>query len=226
MRSFILLTASLALAGCVREARIAMPGELAAAERIALTGMGGWERGSFRLGASEGRFTRAATSGEVGGFTRNAGGGTIRARGPELNGEVEAACRYDETELDSGLLTAPIGRLAYRCRFTRDGRPLDGGLVLAEVPTSRSPLAGRSRAGTLDLDGRRLGIRAIHDMEGGALPSGTPLGYRFDVDGRPVGAIDLNGTDRTIYAPPSGPDRQAVLAAALALSIFWDPGST
>jgi len=63
-------------------------------------------------------------------------------------------------------------------------------------------------------------------MRGGSLPNGTPLGYSFDVAGRQVGAVDLNGRNKTIYAPRQpGPERDAVLMAALALSVFWDPGA-
>ena len=51
-----------------------------------------------------------------------------------------------------------------------------------------------------------------------------PLGYAFEANGRQVGAVDLNGTKKTIYAPPSGPERELVIAASLALSILWDPG--
>ncbi len=62
-------------------------------------------------------------------------------------------------------------------------------------------------------------------MAGDRVPAGTPLGYAFHLDGRQIGAVDLNGTDKTIYAPRAGPEREAVLAAGLALSIFWDPAA-
>jgi hypothetical protein len=35
--------------------------------------------------------------------------------------------------------------------------------------------------------------------------------------------VDLNGGTKTIFAPRAGPEREAVLAASLALSILWDP---
>ncbi|HZG46496.1 MAG TPA: hypothetical protein VEZ41_09565, partial [Allosphingosinicella sp.] len=100
-----------------------------------------------------------------------------------------------------------------------------GGLLLKEVPTSRSILAGRTRAGELEIGDLTLQVRAIHDMEGGSVPTGTPLGYAFHLGGRQIGAVDLNGDNKTIFAPAApGPAREAVLLASLALSVFWDPG--
>jgi len=220
--------AATALTGCVREARIAMPADVQArTERIELTGMGGWERGGFRLGASEGRFTRRSLQTSRDGFLfHNLGGGSFDIAGPELGGEVSATCGFHESEFDAGAVTVSGDRLAYGCEFERDRVRVPGGLLLAEVPTSRSVLAGRTRTGELQVGDVRLGIRAIHDTPGGRIPSGTPLGYAFDIDGRQVGAVDLNGTDKTIYAPrAAGPEREAVLMASLALSIFWDPGA-
>jgi hypothetical protein len=71
----------------------------------------------------------------------------------------------------------------------------------------------------------KVGIRPIHHAASGGLPTGMPLGYAFEIAGRQVGAVDLNGTGKTIYAPRQpGPERDAVLMASLALSVFWDPG--
>ena len=70
------------------------------------------------------------------------------------------------------------------------------------------------------------GVPGLDTVLGGGLPTGMPLGYAFDVGGRQIGAVDLNGTNKTIYAPSRpGPERDAVLMASLALSVFWDPGA-
>ena len=230
MRKFVVpaLIGAALLGACVHEARIAMPADVAAqTERIELTGMGGWERGRFRLGASEGRFTRSASQARVDQLlVQNVGGGSFDASGPDFGGALSARCGYHEAEIEAGAIAVPAARLAYGCEFDRDGRHLQGGLLLREVPTSRGVLAGRTRAGELQVGDLTIGIRAIHQMEGGRLPSGTPLGYAFDIGGRQIGAVDLNGTDKTIYAPRApGPEREAVLMASLALSIFWDPGA-
>lgn len=219
--------AATTLTGCVREAQIAMPADLqASTERLEIAGMGYGERGDFTLGASHGQFTRLSLQTGDGFVVDNVGRGRFEVAGPELGGRVSATCGFHERELDMGAVVATRDRLAYGCNFERDRVPLPGGLLLAEVPTSGSVLAGRTRAGELQIGDLRIGIRAIHDMEGGRLPSGTPLGYAFDIGGRQIGAVDLNGGDKTIYAPrAAGPEREAVLMASLALSIFWDPGA-
>ena len=217
----------LLLGGCVKEARIAMPSDLSAStQRIELTGMGGWERGDFQLGASPGRFVRAAyQESDDGGFTvRDVGGGSFEVIGPDVDGALAANCTFQRAQRDMVAFTLTNDPFAYRCRFSRDRQPIDAGLILEAIP--RSPgklLSGVTRAGEVHIDGAVVTIHAIHDMEGGRIPSGTPLGYMFDVEGRRIGAVDLNGGTKTIFAPPAGPERQAVLAASLALSILWDP---
>lgn len=230
MRVRLVMAAALAASaptGCVREARMATPADLQArTERLEISGMGYGERGDFTLGASQGRFARLALQTGDGFVVDNVGRGSFELAGPELGGRISAVCGFHEREIDMGAVVATRDRLAYGCEFERDRVPLPGGLLLSEVPTSRSVLAGRTRAGELQIGDLRIGIRAIHDMEGSRIPSGTPLGYAFDVDGRQIGAVDLNGGNKRIYAPRApGAEREAVLMASLALAIFWDPGA-
>lgn len=231
MRRFLLATVFLmpaVLGGCVSDARIAMPGDPKAdTEVLKVAGMRGWQDGRFRLGASEGRFSRRATKTKVfNTFVRNAGGGSFEVMGPELGGTAGGRCGFDEREIDTGMAVVPNGRLTYNCVFHRDGRPVPGGLMLAEVPNGTGILAGRTRAGEVRLNQLTVAIRPIHRASAGGLPTGTPLGYAFDIGGRQIGAVDLNGTNKTIYAPSRpGPERDAVLMASLALSVFWDPGA-
>jgi len=219
---------SAALTGCVSDARIAMPaGIQSKSEVLRLTGMGGWQDGRFRLGTSEGRFTRRATKSTIlNSFVRNAGGSSFEVTGPELGGSAGGRCGFEEREINAGVATLPNGRLTYNCAFQNDGQPVDGGLFLAEVPNGHGIMAGRTRAGELRLGQLTVGIRPIHHFQGGRLPTGMPLGYAFDVGGRQIGAVDLNGINKTIYAPRQpGSERDAVLMASLALSVFWDPGA-
>lgn len=224
--SALLLGAALA-GGCVRDAHIAMPADLQAnTQRIELTGMGFGERGDFHLGSAPGTFTRRSLQTRLDDFyIQNIGGGSFDVAAPEGTARLSGRCGFHEEEFDSGVIVAPGLRLAYGCEFARDGVPIPGGLLLREVPTSRSILAGRTRAGELEVGGVTLQVRAIHEMEGGRVPSGSPLGYAFHLGGRQIGAVDLNGENKTIYAPAQpGPEREAVLLASLALSVFWDPG--
>lgn len=223
--AFLLTTV---LAGCVSSARIAVPPDImSSTEELKLAGMGGWQDGHFRLGASEGQFSRRSVRTKImGALVRNSGGGSFEVTGPEVGGTAGGRCGFDEGEIDAKVAVVPNGRLTYRCDFHREGRPVDGHLMLAEVPNGRGIFAGRTRAGELRLGGLIVGIRPIHDSVGGGLPPGTPLGYAFLVEGRQIGAVDLNGTGKTIYVPrKKGPERDAVLMASLAMSVFWDPGA-
>jgi hypothetical protein len=222
----LLLGAALA-GGCVRDARIAIPADVQArTQRIDLTGMGFGERGDFRLGSAPGTFTRRSLQTRLDDFyVQNIGGGSFDVAAAEGTARLSGRCGFHEEEFHAGTLVAPGMRLAYGCEFARDGASIPGGLLLKEVPTSRSVLAGRTRAGELEIGGLTLQVRAIHDMAGGRVPSGSPLGYAFHLRGRQIGAVDLNGDTKAIFAPAEpGPEREAVLLASLALSVFWDPG--
>ena len=226
---FATLAAAAAVSGgCVREARIVLPSDVAAAtEAITLSGAGAAYRGDFRLGASQGHFTRSdiEETEDGGRLVRKRGGGRFEISGPEFEGRLDGECSYRQAELDSGVVTAAVQRFAYFCGFTRNGRPADSRLVLEAVPDRPGKLlSGITRAGEVRMEGAVLTIRAIHHFEGGRVRSGSPLGYMFHVGSRRVGAIDINRSPKVVYAPRSGPERQAVLAAGVALALLRDPG--
>lgn len=208
------------LSACT-EARIPVPAEIAAGtEQLPLTGIGGWQKGHFRLGASQGSFDRRAEQRRLLGFVRDSGMASFDASGPEFGGSAAGWCAFAQREIDTGIAVLPNGRLHYSCEFDRGGQ-----LFLVEVPHGPGPLAGRSRAGEVRIGGTRVAIKAIHTAAGMTIPSGSPLGYSFSVAGRPIGAVNLNGA-KTVYAPRQpGPERDAVLMASLALALFWDPGA-
>ncbi|GAA4013888.1 hypothetical protein GCM10022280_10310 [Sphingomonas swuensis] len=215
----------LGLAGC-SAARIAVPSSLATeAERIAVSGMGGGGGGSFRLADVPGHFTRGAE--RLGSpatlVSRFSGGGSFELPDSRFGPAMAARCRYGEVQPTVGAISVAPERLRYSCELQSGGR-LAGALRLeAAAGPLGSPSGRAERRGTFDYLGQRLEVRSIHRMEGGGLPTPTPLGYMFLVDGREVGAVDLNGTGKTILAPRSGEQRSAVIAAGLALSILWDP---
>jgi hypothetical protein len=213
-----LLFAGAALSGCVGEARIAMPSDLGArSERLVIDGMGGWQHGAFTVGTSSGRFTRTSERLSGLGFAEDRGGGRFVLKGPEAGGTIAGSCAFDQSSAEIGPVEVSIDRLLYRCTFERDGAPV-GDLVLEPAG-----LSGQGRQGRLRFAGRELQLRSIHQFEGGKLPSGSPLGYRFEHGGRAIGAVDLNGGDKVLFAPREPDLRGAALAGALALSIFWDP---
>lgn len=214
-----------ALSGCINEARIAVPSDLAGStERLELRGMGGGTRGSFSLAGAQGRFTRS--SGRLGVFdpllVSKSGGGsfTVALAGGELSGE----CGFREREVNAGPVSVTTRPFVYRCSFRRDGRPIAAEMIVEESHESAGTLLSkRERRGSIVFEGRELTLRSLHRDAGGGLAMASPLGYAFDAAGRQVGAIDLNGANKTLFVPAGGPDREAAIAASLALSILWDP---
>lgn len=220
---------ALLLGGCLEHAQMRLPVGLAEVnEQIALEGIGGWERGDLRAGSAYGSFKRTAIEEDAdGGYVRRyIGGGTFSIEGPEIEGELSADCSYHEAEYDAGGISQPIDRFSYHCQFYRDGDPIDGALTLDEQPSRPgSFLSGRTRAGVVTLGGVTLDIRAVHEMDGGRVPTMDPIGYGFDLEGEPVAAVDINGGTKMISAPANGEHREIILAASIALSILWHQGA-
>jgi hypothetical protein len=229
MKAILLAAAAAAaLSACtIREARIAMPSNLAASsERLVLSGMGGGRSGRFQIAGANGTFHRTAD--RLGMldplFVRHSGGGRFEVGAAPGIAALDGRCSYREGQVNAGPIAVTPRRLAFHCAFGRDGRPIAAELAIADPQGPLGTLHGRAeREGVLYFEGETIEIRSIHRDRGGGLPNPTALGYLFSVGGQAVGAVDLNGGDKTIYAPVSGPRREAVLAAALALSILWDP---
>jgi hypothetical protein len=214
--------AAATLGGCIREARIAMPSELTATtDRHAISGMGLGRRGDFNLAGSRGEFTRGADRlsflGDL--LVRNSGAGSFRHAG------LEGACRYREREVNLGPISARARPFSYQCFFSRDGTLAGQMVIEEETGTAGAMLSKRGREGWLLFDGVRYEVRSIHRDQGGGLANATPLGYRFETAGRAVGAVDLNGPDKTLFAPRANGAREAVFAGGLALSVLWDPAT-
>lgn len=224
-RLILVAAAALALGGCLPKARIALPGDFAAgAEQLEIAGMGIGRRGDFRFAKGSGSFERGA---ETMAFldrtiVRNKGGGSFRFTGPD--GTLSGSCRYREEEVNVGIVSDQTRPFAYRCQLTRDGRPA-GELRVGEELGTLGAMVGNRRRGELLFEGLRFEVRSIHRHAGGGLPTDNPLGYRFEAQGRTVGAIDVNGQGKTVFAPAAGPERTAVLAGSLALAILWDPAA-
>jgi hypothetical protein len=227
---FTLCAAALLLSSApaaAREARIKLPDGLTArTERLDVTGMGGGRSGRLALGASAGEFTRQADRiGVVDPlFTKNYGGGAFRIRGPEVGGELGASCRFRRLQSTVGPISVSTKRLTYTCSFERDGKPLAARIELRDRDGALGSADGRdAREGVIVFEGVELRMRSLHKLAGSPLAVPHALGYVFEANGVPVGAVDLNGNTRRIHAPADPAQRQAVIAAALALSIFWDP---
>ncbi len=228
----VAFTAAVALAalisGCtVREGRMALPAHLpSATERLELRGMGGGTRGDFELGNTRGTFSRSAE--RLGIFdpvlVRHEGGGSFHLDGTAASPSLGGRCAYREGQFNVGPIAVTPKRLAFHCEFARGDRLIDAAFVLEDPQSAIGTVHGRSeRRGTLFYEDEVIAVRSIHRDQAGGLPISTPLGYIFSDEQSEIGAVDLNGLNKTVFAPLGGKRREAVLAASLALSIFWDP---
>lgn len=213
-------------AAATAAARMEIPAGLEASQRLALTGIGWGEKGRIELGTLTGRFSRRSSSAEQDGghVHEDWGGAEFNVVEGATGTRLEGRCRFYRAERPVGAFTFPRQRFAYRCRYSRNGSPLDAGLILEAVPHKVGRLTGISRGGEIHVGGTVLDIRAIHRAKGQRIESGTPLGYFFGRDDGPVGAVDLNGRRKLVYAPSDAREREAVLLASLSLALLWDPG--
>lgn len=210
----------------ISEARIAVPSELSVGvERLEVSGMGGGRKGDFRFAGAPGTFSRSADRLGVmdDHFVQYRGGGSFDLAASQEAPPMSARCGYGESRVQAGPISVTSRGFTYVCELSSGGAP-SGRLIIHDANGPLGSANGRSeREGTFDYKGQRLAVRSIHRLEGSPLPVQAPLGYLFLADGRAIGAVDLNGTGKTILAPRSPEFREAVIAAGIALSILWDP---
>jgi hypothetical protein len=83
------------------------------------------------------------------------------------------------------------------------------------------------RRGEIAFDQVVLQVRSVHSLEGSPIRMATPIGYVFEHQGTPVGAIEINGEPVVSHAARSGAaTRRTVLSGAIALGIFCDPAES
>lgn len=224
---FCLLAALPAASVTAKEARIRLPAGLAdRVERVDLTGIGGQRSGSLALGTSTGTFTRQADRLGIADplYARNYGGSAVEISGAEIGGRLRTTCRFDRVTASLGPVSINARRLAYRCAFERDGQTVVGALELADRAGMLGSVDGReAREGFVRFDGVEMRLRSIHRPQGSLFTVPHALGYVFEQAGQAIGAVDLNGDIKRLYLPADPQKRQAVLAASLALALFWDP---
>lgn len=198
-----------------------------------------WQDGKLRVGTATGRVKRRAVADERGSGAfgveyrevERSGRSSFTVTGAEVRGTLSGECTYgrEERRVEGGGWTAadPVGPLRLRCDFARDGRAI-GHLRLGAVPQPMALVQRTVRTGEVEVGGTRLALRSAHRMGADGVKVATPVGYFLDdANGDPVAAVDTNGITRVRLALPRDPaQRDAALAAGVALAIFWDPGDT
>lgn len=222
---------ALALAGCaITPARMALPLPLAEEPPLVFDGMGFGQKGRFEAGAYSASFTRSDTRFAL--FDalveRRSGKSGFSLQGPGIDGAIDAECRVAEPTINISVISFNPKPMAYVCRFFDQGRTLPARFELQEERTGLPGILMRqARRGELAIDRVVLQIASVHRLQGSGIETATPTGYLFEMGDVPVGAVELNGRPAVRFAPGSDTaTRRAVMIAATALSVLWDPAES
>ncbi len=117
-------------------------------------------------------------------------------------------------------------RSAFHSAFMQSGQPMHASFELQKnVESIGSHGTRMAQRGEINMDGTVLQIRSVHKMKDTLKRSPVPLGYLFEIDGKPVGGVALGDVQEVIL--PTTDDtrlRETVIAGLLALSMMWSPG--
>lgn len=216
---------SLSACAAIRPAEMARPAALQTADATPIFGIGGGETGNFTAGQNNGVFSRSATRlsfFEL--YNMRNGGAKFSLNGPDFTAGVEARCVMKERSVTFDILEFKPAPMAYGCDFASGGQKL---AAVFEVQESAPGFTNRQeRRGRMMLDGVMLDIRSVHEIAGSILPVSAPIGYVFERGGIAIGGVEINGEPVMFSAPGTNPaDRRAIMLAAVALSVFWDPAN-
>jgi hypothetical protein len=227
MRLLLTLLLAVPLAGCAT-AQMRLPDNLATASRVEFEGIGGWRSGDYTAGGYAGRYERS--SDRLSYFdtvNESRGHSAFTLAGPDLPEPIEGRCRMRESSLDLGLFEVTTRPMAYRCEFNAGGAPVDASLELQEFNGSGAAMTRYERRGRVVFAGEIVEIRSVHHIAGTSMPVLTPIGYVFEQNGRPVGAVEINGRPALMIEPGASPElRRTLTLAALALGVLWDPANS
>ncbi len=209
----------------ITPAEMARPAALASATSTPITGIGGGEKGAFAVGQNTGSFQRTATKLSFFDlFNMRDGGANFTLQGADFQTGLQVACTMRERTVTIDVVAFKPGPMALGCDVRSNGQVAP---VMLEVQEAAADFTNREqRRGRVMVDGAALEIRSVHEIAGSPLPTAAPMGYVFERNGVAVGGVDLNNGPAVFEAPgASVADRKAVLLAAVALSVFWDPAN-
>lgn len=209
----------------ITPAEMARPAALASATSTPITGIGGGEKGAFAVGHNTGSFQRTATRLSFFDlFNMRDGGANFTLQGADFQTGLQVACTMRERTVTIDIVEFKPGPMALGCDVRSDGQIAP---IMLEVQEATADFTNREqRRGRVMVDGAALEIRSVHEIAGSPLPTAAPMGYVFERNGVAVGGVDLNNGPAVFEAPgASVADRKAVLLAAVALSVFWDPAN-
>ena len=220
IRTVFCTAAALLVVGCagLPAAQMALPTPLRAQTPEKLEGLGAGREGSFTLAGSGGKYKRSADKWSLFDAVvhdRLAAGYTFA---PGSSAAVDARCRAQRTEASVGIVAGAVQPYTLHCDFS-------GAFVGALTLSADSRRSGEAeRSGQLRAGDLTLRVQSVNRIEGSSLPLQSPIGYVFLHDGKPVGAVEINGLTPRLWRPPASSGlRDAVTQAALALALLWEP---
>lgn len=211
-------------------------------ERVDVTGVPGWQDGSFRVESTIGRVRRRRDSEAVGwgpdiigspadnvriGAVARFGTVEFSVNRADLGGALEGRCRYIRSEargrpfgVDAAM---PLDPLRLGCAFRIDGHDAGTLDMLAAPPSGMA----EPRLGRITMNGVTLFIESAHRLDGLSAVMADAAGYViFTPDRRPAGAVEMSGAQsRRMLLPRQASTRMAAAAALLTLALFPDPGN-
>lgn len=232
MRIPTVIWATLITGACsaIQPAAMRLPSGLSVSSaRLPFDGIDVGTHGRFTVGAYIGGFER---SGQRLAFfdvlERNYGHAEYVLEGPAISSTIEARCRFSERLIDLDFVEFKPKKMAYRCDYTAEGRPIPARFELQEVHQGLAgALSKNERYGEIALGGETVQIRSVHKIVGSPIVMANPIGYIFEQDGNPVGAIELNGSPVLFMADTGDQDlARTITIASVALAVFWDPAES
>jgi len=220
--SFAALLAGAALLGCagIEPAQMALPAGLSG-EPVPVAGLGAGRSGTFSVGNQRGSFQRGRDQlslFELVSFDRAA---TRYDLALPDGSRTQAACVGRQTTVTVDALIGRPRPFTVQCewRGARNAR-----LTLSApswIPGTRAERSGQYTTGSLTLE-----LRSVHEVQGSKLSLEAPIGYVMHHEGRPVGAVEINGSTPRLWRPAAGSTlHEPVTLAGLAVALLWDPAA-
>lgn len=215
-------------------ARMALPAELQAANtRLAATGFGGRNKGTYVLGGLRGQFTRGES--RLGIFdplyVSNKGKSSFTLEDADGNVSLTASCRMSKGTATIGVVTFDPKKMSYTCEFEGSDALAGARLALGQPKPEgmkERMLAKDRRRGEATLLGEHFVINSVHEYAASKFGSQAPLGYLVESGGDIVAAVDLLDWNPIVFLRPDAPEslQRATLAVALALAVLRDPANS
>lgn len=217
----LVLAAALAACTSLPAAQVALPAPLATQAPEPVEGIGLGRSGGFTVGAASGSFNRGRDRLELFELVNWDSAKTRYALTLADGARTDAACKGKAVEVTWRVLAANAKPFAFECEWR--------GARSAQLAVNAPVLAvgmKAERSGRFTMNGLSLDVQSLHNVQGSPLPLEAPIGYLFSHNGRPVGAIELNGLTPRLWRPATGDAlHEPVTLAALALALLWDPAN-